>query len=281
MLKKRLIPCLVLRNDIIVQSIGFKQYLPIGKAEIAIEFFMNWDVDEIILVDITATASGKKPNLELINHISKKCFLPLSVGGGIQSVEDAKNVISAGADKIIINTAAIHHPELLQSCASALGSQAVVLSMDVKKKINGQFEIYLNSGKQGTGLDPVDFAAKASRMGAGEIFLNSIDRDGMKNGYEIDVIKAVSDAVRIPVIACGGVGTMQHFVDGILKGNASAVSAANIFQHMEQSTIVAKAFMKKKGIDVRLISKANYDDFEFDELGRVLKSPRIKKTWWY
>ncbi|MBT3405558.1 imidazole glycerol phosphate synthase subunit HisF [Candidatus Woesearchaeota archaeon] len=281
MLKKRLIPCIVIRDNIIVQSIGFSRYLPVGKVEVAVEFFMKWDVDEIIVLDITATRDGRKPNIDLINFFTEKCFLPLTVGGGINSLEDIRNTIKAGADKVAINTAAITNPEIIQQGARVFGSQAIIVSMDIKKNSENKHEIYIDSGKKPTGLDPVDFAKKAASLGAGEIFVNSIDRDGMKNGYDLDLLRMISAAVNIPVIACGGVGKMQHFAEGIIDGRVSAVSAANIFQHIEQSTIIAKAFMKKAGIDVRLISKANYDDFEFDELGRVLKSPKIEEARWY
>ncbi len=281
MLKKRLIPCLILRDNILVQSIGFNRYLPIGKPEIAIEFFMNWDVDEIILLDINATKQNRKPNLKMIEFISKNCFLPLTVGGGINTIEDVRNVLKAGADKVSINTAAFSNPELIVESSKAFGRQAIVVSIDVKKNSSGDYEVFLGSGKKSTGFEPVEYAKKMESLGAGEILLNSIDKDGMKSGYDLSILKKVSDSVNIPVIACGGVGKMEHFVEGIQQGHASAVSAANIFQHIEQSTIVAKAILKKYGVDVRLISKANYDDFEFDEFGRVLKSPKIEKTTWY
>ena len=281
MLKNRLIPCLVLRDNIIVQSLGFKRYLPIGKAEIAIEFFMNWDVDEILVVDITATKEEREVNFDFIKYVSKKCFLPLTIGGGIKTVEDIRKVLKAGADKVSINTAAFNTPELIEKGAKTFGSQAIVISIDTKKNDQGEYKVYLNSGTEETDISPLEYAKKCEKLGAGEIFLTAIDRDGMKNGYDIELIKMVSDKVNIPVIACGGVGKMEHFAEGIQKGGASAVSAANIFQHIEQSTIVAKAFMKKQGVDVRLISKAKYDDFEFDEFGRILKSPKIEKTWWY
>jgi len=281
MLKTRLIPCLVLKGNMLVQSIGFKRYLPIGRPEIAIEYFMNWDVDEIILLDITATREGRKPNLELIKFLSKKCFLPFAVGGGIRSIDDVRDVLKAGADKVSINTSAVTNPELIKESAKAFGSQAIVVSMDVKMNTSNKYEIFIDSGRKATDLEPAEFAKKMESLGAGEIFLNSIDRDGMKNGYDLEMVRNVSDAVNIPIIACGGVGRMEHFVEGAIKGHASAVSAANIFQHIEQSTIIAKAILKKYGVDVRLISKVNYDYFEFDEFGRVVKSPKIEKTTWY
>lgn len=271
MLKKRLIPCLVLRDGIIVQSINFERYLPIGKAKIAIEFVSKWDVDEIFLIDITATKEGRKPNLSLISSISERCFVPLTIGGGIHKLSDIKDVIYSGADRICINSEALNNPGFITESSELYGSQCIIISMDVKLNSNNEYEVFTESGARPTGLNPVEWAREVQRFGAGEIFLNSIDRDGSGRGYDLKLLKMVSETVDIPVIACGGVGKMKHFVDGITEGGASAVSAANIFQHTEHSTIVAKANMKKADIDIRLNTDAKYMDFLFDEYGRVMK----------
>ncbi|OGH12426.1 MAG: hypothetical protein A2857_06120 [Candidatus Levybacteria bacterium RIFCSPHIGHO2_01_FULL_36_15] len=271
MLKKRLIPCLVLKDNLIVQSIGFKKYLPIGVAKIAVEFVAKWDVDEIFLIDITATKEKRKPNLKLINKISENCFVPLTVGGGIHELKDIKNVIRAGADKISINSEALEDPDFITKSSGIYGSQCIVVSVDVKINSKGNHEVVADAGKRFTGLSPIEWARRVEKLGAGEIFLNSADRDGSKKGYDIKLIKMVSEAVRIPVIACGGVGVMSDFIEGIIEGKASAISAANIFHYTEHSTIIAKAFLKKADIDVRLNTLAKYGEFKFDEYGRILK----------
>ena len=269
MLKYRLIPCLILKDDRIVQSIKFKRYLPIGTANVAIEFFVNWDVDEIVLLDIHASRHKRKPQTDLISLFARKCFVPFTVGGGISSVEDMRNVLKVGADKICINRTAFKNPGIISQGAETFGSQCITVSVDAKKNEDGLYEVFLNSGIEPTGMHPVEWAQKVEQLGAGEILLNSIDRDGTKQGYDLELIRKVTEAVRIPVITCGGVGKMEHFVEGITKGMAQAVAAANIFQYTEHSTIIAKAYLKKAGIDVRLTSQVNYNDIEIDTTGRI------------
>jgi len=269
MLKHRLIPCLILKDDRIVQSIKFKRYLPIGTVNIAIEFFVNWDVDEIILLDIHASRQKRKPRTELISLFARKCFVPFTVGGGISSVEDMRNVIKAGADKISINWAAFKNPEIITQGAETFGCQCITVSIDAKKNEDGFYEVFMNSGTEPTGLHPSEWAQRVEQLGAGEILLNSIERDGTKQGYDLELIRQVSRAVKIPVITCGGVGNMEHFVEGITEGMAQAVAAANIFQYTEHSTIIAKAYLKKAGVDVRLTSRVNYDDIKIDRMGRI------------
>lgn len=275
MLKKRLIPCLIVKDKLIVQSFNFNRYLPIGRAKIAVEFVTNWDVDEILLIDIVATKNHRKPDFELIKLISERCFVPLTVGGGIHQLSDIKDVMCVGADKISINSEALNNPHFITESAAIYGSQCIVVSIDVKLNDKKEYEVVTECGQKFTGLDPVEWALKVQDLGAGEIFLNSVDRDGSRLGYDLELIQWVSTAVTMPVIACGGVGKMRDFVDGIIIGKASAVSAANIFQHMEHSTIVAKAYLKRAGIDVRLNTAAKYEDFEFDELGRILKKDEL------
>jgi imidazole glycerol-phosphate synthase subunit HisF len=270
MLKKRLICCLVLQDQLLVQSFGFNRYLPIGQAKIAVEFMTNWDIDEIVMIDMTATRDGRKPNLDLIESVSRNCFVPLTVGGGIDRLRDIENIIRGGADKVSINSAAFTKPELITPGANFFGSQCIVVSMDAKRMPDGKYQIFSNSGTRPMGVDPVTWAKTVESLGAGEIFLNSIDRDGSRLGYDVELIQQVSSAVKIPVIACGGVGVMKHFVDGI-HGGASAVAAGNIFQHLEHSTIIAKSFIQKAKVDIRLSTLAQYTDFLFDDAGRILK----------
>ncbi len=270
MLKIRLIPCIILKGDLIVQSYFFKRYLPIGNVSSAIEFFVNWDVDEIIILDIEASKEKRPPQLEIIREAAQKCFVPLTIGGGIRSIETINDVLRSGADKICINSYAVEKPEFIRESAEIFGSQCITVSMDVKKVNNNDYEVFINNGRKSTGLSPVDWAKKIEKYNAGEILLNSIDRDGSRKGYDLELLIIVSSIVNIPVIACGGVGKVEHLADGIIKGRCQAVAAANIFQHTEHSTIAAKSHLNKSGVDVRLSSLVQYDDFIFDHLGRPL-----------
>lgn len=270
MLKKRLVACLLVRDGLIVQSIGFKRYLPIGRPSFPIEFVVKWDVDEIVLLDMSATPERRIPDIALLELLSRSCFIPLTVGGGIRSVDDVRWIIRAGADKVSINAHAIARPKLIAEIADVFGSQCVVVSIDCRRESDGNFQVYSYSGTKPTGLTPQLWAKQVEGLGAGEIFLNSIDRDGSKKGYDIELIRCVSDAVTIPVVACGGVGSYSHFAPGIIEGKASAVAAANIFHFIEHSTILAKAHLLRAGIDVRLDSDAKYEGREFDEYGRLI-----------
>ena len=268
MLKKRLVACLLLRDGMIVQSFGFNRYLPLGKPKFALEFLVKWDVDEIVLLDMSASGQGRRPDTDLLEMLSDYCYVPLTVGGGIKSVGDVRQVIRAGADKVCVNTHALSNPGLITAIADNFGSQCAVVSMDCKRDAAGAYEVFAAGGKVGTGLTPVEWARRSEALGAGEIFLNSINRDGSRHGYDVELIRSVSDEVGIPVICCGGVGHMEDFAEGFDAG-ASAVAAANIFQHMEHSTILAKAHLVASGVDVRLDSQAKYEGREFDENGRL------------
>jgi cyclase len=270
MLKKRLIACLLIKDGLIVQSVGFNKYLPIGHPQFPLEFVVKWDVDEIILLDMSASSEKRILNIELLEVLSKSCFVPLTVGGGISSVEDVRQIIRAGADKVSINTNAIKDPAIITKIADIFGSQCAVVSMDCKLDDDGVYRVYSDSGKSPTNLSAKEWAKKVEKLGAGEIFLNSIDRDGSKKGYDNNLIKLVSNAVSIPVIACGGVGNFSHFSSGILEGGASAVAAGNIFHYIEHSTIVAKMNLLQSGINVRMDSEATYEGRQFDENGRLM-----------
>lgn len=270
MLKKRLVACLLIRDGLIVQSIGFNRYLPIGQPRFPIEFVAKWDVDEIVLLDMSATPKKRVLDTEVLELLSRSCFVPLTVGGGIKSVDDVRRIIRAGADKVTVNAHAVVRPELISEIADIFGSQCVVVSIDCRLEKDGRYQVYTHSGARSTGLTPEFWAQRVEQLGAGEIFLNSIDRDGSKRGYDIELIQRVTDVVSIPVIACGGVGRHSHFAAGILNGGASAVAAANIFHYIEHSTIVAKAHLLRAGVDVRLDSNAKYEDRDFDASGRLM-----------
>jgi cyclase len=262
-LKTRMIPCLLLKNGLLVRSEEFSLHQIVGNPIHQVERFNAWAVDELIYLDITREGQydmrrddhkikDKKDLTEIIEEISRTCFMPLTFGGGIRTVDDVRVRLAHGADKVTINTQAVESPEFITEAARRFGSQAIIVSIDVKNHGDDEWEVFTRWGKHATGLHPVEWAREAEKRGAGEIFLNSIDRDGMAGGYDLPLIRAVSDATRIPVIACGGVGRFKHLADGVVEGHASAVSAANIFHFTEHSTIRAKKALADAGVDVRL-----------------------------
>ena len=210
MLKKRIVACVVVKDGIAVQSIGFNKYLPIGKPEIVVEFLNNWGIDEIILSDISASIHYKTPDFELIKKISKKCFVPLTIAGGINSLDIMRTLMHCGADKLSINHAAIENPEIIPEAANVFGKQCVVLSIDGKKVAN-RYKVYDYYRKQSTEKDIFKWAKEVELLGAGEILINSVDQDGQKNGFDHELVKSVCENVSIPVIACGGAGNPKHF----------------------------------------------------------------------
>lgn len=253
MLKKRIIPVILLRDGRIVQSRRFARYNILGDPTPAVERISNWSSDELIYLDITDRNDPYSTICDfdqLIRSVAGKCSVPLTFGGGIASIEDAAKRIKSGADKITLNTAAIQQPKLISAIASEFGSQCVVVSVDVKINPNGDYEVY-RCGRYPTGIKPVQFALKLQELGAGEILLNSVDRDGTGMGLDIELIQQVVDALSIPVIAIGGAGEWQHFVDALEKTNVSAVAAANIFQHTENSVYQCKDYLYKAGFPVR------------------------------
>jgi imidazole glycerol-phosphate synthase subunit HisF len=274
MLKKRLIACLLLWQGHLVKTRNFSNYQIIGNPITSIEQFNAWAVDEIILLDLStdnvydfARKDYRHENPDtlpgIITYISKSCFVPLTVGGNIGKIEDIRLRLRCGADKVCINTCAVKRPELIKEASKIFGSQCIVVSIDVKLNSSGKYEVYIEKGKTSTNLDPIDWAKRVQQMGAGEILLNSIDKDGTMSGYDIELIKSVSDNISIPLIACGGAGDWDDFPKCIIQGNASAVAAANIFHYREQSTRKAKKCMKDASIDVR------FDDFFMQNL-RIL-----------
>jgi len=269
LLKPRLIPCIICKGDLVVQSYSFSRYLPIGNVKTCLEFFVNWDVDEIILIDIDATREKRAPNYKLIEWAATECFVPLTVGGGIHSLNDIEKLLKSGADKICINSAAHRNPNFITEARNKFGTQCITVSIDAKL-IGRDHYVYDYLQKQVLKENVIDWAKKAESAGAGEIFLNSVDRDGARTGYDLELLQAISSQLKIPVIACGGVGVILHLSEGITKGGCQAVAAANIFQHTEHSTIAAKAHLLTQGVQVRLSSDVTYENVNFDNKGRPL-----------
>jgi len=259
--KIRLIPVVLLRNGVIVQSKGFKRYQVLGNPSSIVCRLSNWFSDELIYLDISKTPnydlrrddlnySNHDNILEILKEISRKCFMPLTFGGRITSVKDIYDRLVLGADKISINSQAFKTPNLIEKGAKEFGSQCIVVSIDAKKKENFSWEVFVDGGKTSTGVCPIKWAIDAQNRGAGEILINSIDNDGMGNGYDFDLIQSISDEITIPAIALGGVGEWSHFEEGI-KAGVNAVAAANIFHYTENSVYNAKKYLFSKGYSVR------------------------------
>ena len=229
MLRTRVIPCLLLKDEYLYKTIKFEDPTYVGDPMIAIKIFNEKEVDELIFLDITATVEGKDPNYDLIYNVATECFMPFCYGGGIQSIEQIRKILSLGAEKVAINSNCIEDPSLIQEAADICGSQSVVVSIDVKKNFFGKYQVYTHSGQRAAGGDPVTVAAGMEKHGAGEILINSIDRDGTMQGYDIDLVKRVSEAVNVPVIAAGGAGNLEDFGEAVNKGGASAVAAGSMF----------------------------------------------------
>ncbi len=235
-----------------VKSIQFGQYRDVGNPVTAARVYDAQRADELIFLDISASAEKRGVLLDIIREVSDECFMPLGVGGGITSIEDIRALLKNGADKVIINTATFENPQLITEAANMFGSSTIVVSIDVKKNTGGIPEVFIYGGSVGTGLTPVEWAKRVESLGAGEIFLTSIDCDGMMKGYDIELIRSVADAVSIPVIASGGVGKLDDFIDGVTEGHASAVSAASIFHFTDQSPIKVRKFLHDRGVHVRV-----------------------------
>jgi cyclase len=255
-LAKRIIPCLDVENGRVVKGVNFVDIRDAGDpVEIAIRY-NEQGADEITFLDITASHEGRDTTVHTVEKIAEEVFIPLTVGGGIRSVKDIRTMLNAGADKVSINTAAIHNPDLVREAAERFGSQCIVVAIDAKRVADQdgrpRWEIFTHGGRKPTGIDAVAWAVRMAELGAGEILLTSMDRDGTKNGFELGVTRAITDAVEIPVIASGGVGNLDHLVDGILLGGADAVLAASIFHFGEFTVPQAKAYMAERGIEVRL-----------------------------
>lgn len=230
MMRPRVIPVLLLRGEGLVKGIQFKDYKYVGDPMNAVKIFDQKEVDELLFLDITATQENRTPRLEYIEKIAEECYMPFGVGGGIKTVAQIREILYAGAEKISINTAAVENPSLIQAAAEQFGRQSVVVSIDFKKaRWTRSYNVYTHSGTKKTNLDPVEWAVKAAELGAGELLLNSIDRDGTMQGYDLEMTARVAQAVDVPVIACGGAGTLLHLAEAVNEGQASAVAAGSMF----------------------------------------------------
>lgn len=249
MLKTRVIPCLLLSHQGLVKTIRFKHPRYVGDPINTARIFNEKEVHELIFLDIDATVEKKKPSFDMISRIASECFIPFVYGGGIRSIEDMKKLYRLGVEKISINSYAAENPFFIRKCADEFGSQSIVVSIDVKKTFLGTHRVYTHGGRKGTGLDPEHFAIEMEKMGAGEIFLTSIDRDGTWEGYDIDLIKKVSGAVHIPVIACGGAGRIEDFSDAIKLGGASAVASGSMFVYQAKNRGVLINFPSQEELE--------------------------------
>ena len=253
MLKVRIIPCLDVKDGRVVKGVNFEGLRDAGDPVEQAILYDKEGADELCFLDITASHENRGTILDVVRRTAEVCFMPLTVGGGVRTLEDIRALLLAGADKVSINTAAVSRPEFVKEAAEKFGSQCIVAAIDAKKGKKGNYEIFTNGGRQPTGIDAVEHAQLLVGYGAGEVLLTSMDRDGVKSGYDLELTRAVSDAVPVPVIASGGVGNVQNLVDGITKGHASAVLAASIFHFGEVSIAQAKAALAAANIPTRPI----------------------------
>jgi imidazole glycerol-phosphate synthase subunit HisF len=253
MLAKRIIPCLDVTGGRVVKGVNFVALRDAGDpVEIAARY-NDQGADELTFLDITATSDGRDLILHMIEAVASKVFIPLTVGGGVRTVDDVRRLLNAGADKVSFNSAAVANPQLIRDASDKYGAQCIVVAIDAKAKADGRgWDVYTHGGRKNTGLDAVAWATQMAELGAGEILLTSMDRDGTKSGFDLALTRAVADAVPVPVIASGGVGSLQHLVDGIRVGGADAVLAASIFHYGEFTVGQAKALMAQHGVPVRL-----------------------------
>src|SRR5438270_5181276 len=252
MLAKRIIPCLDVTGGRVVKGVNFVQLRDAGDpVEIAARY-NEQGADEITFLDITATSDERDLILHIIEAVAAQVFIPLTVGGGVRTVEDVRRLLNAGADKTSFNSAAIANPDVIDAASGKYGAQCIVVAIDAKRRAGGGWDVYSHGGRKNTGLDAVQWAVEMARRGAGEILLTSMDRDGTKAGFDLELTRAVSDAVPVPVIASGGVGNLEHLAEGVQKGGADAVLAASIFHYGDYTVAQAKALMASRGIPMRM-----------------------------
>jgi cyclase len=251
MLKSRIIPCLDVKNGRVVKGINFVNLKDAGDPVEQAKIYSDGGADEICFLDITASNENRETIYDVVERTSKKCFVPLTVGGGVRSVEDISKLLNCGADKVSINTAAVENPKIIEESSKKFGSQCIVVAIDAKKK-NDKWEIFTHGGRNNSGINALEFAKKMENSGAGELLVTSMDRDGTQVGYDNELMINITASTNIPVIASGGVGNLDHLVDGIKLGNASAVLAASIFHYSKHSVKEAKEYLDSKGIPVRI-----------------------------
>ena len=252
MITKRIIPCLDVKDGRVVKGVNFVGLRDAGDPVELAQRYDREGADELVFLDITASSDGRETKVDVVSRTADEVFIPFTVGGGIRAVDDARRMLRAGADKVSVNTAAVQRPELVGEIAAEFGAQCCVCAIDAKRRPDGTgFEVYLHGGRTPTGIDAVEWAVRATSLGAGEILLTSMDRDGTKAGFDTELTATIADAVGVPVIASGGVGTLQHLVEGVTDGHATGVLAASIFHFGEQTIADAKAAMTAAGITVR------------------------------
>jgi cyclase len=256
MLAKRIIPCLDVNNGRVVKGVNFVNLIDAGDPVENGRFYGDEGADELVFLDITASSDKRAIILEMVKKVAETVHIPFTVGGGIRTIDDVRTILENGADKVSINTAAVQNPSILEESAKKFGSQCILLAIDAKSSSGGGWEVYLHGGRTPTGIDAVSWAKKAAALGAGEILLTSMDRDGTKAGYDLQLTSAIADAVSIPVIASGGVGTIDHMYDGLTAGKADAVLAASIFHFREYSIMDVKRDLSSRGIPMRMLKTA-------------------------
>ncbi|WP_332673690.1 imidazole glycerol phosphate synthase subunit HisF [Aromatoleum sp.] len=252
MLAKRIIPCLDVNAGRVVKGVNFVELRDAGDPVEIARRYDEQGADELTFLDITASSDARDIILHVVEQVAEQVFIPLTVGGGVRTVEDVRRLLNAGADKVSINTAAVNNPQVVADAAAKVGSQCIVVAIDAKQTAPGKWQVFTHGGRNNTGLDAVEWARKVAALGAGEILLTSMDRDGTKSGFDLGLTRAIADAVPIPVIASGGVGTLEHLAEGVSQGRADAVLAASIFHFGEHTVREAKELMRERGIEVRL-----------------------------
>jgi imidazole glycerol-phosphate synthase subunit HisF len=252
MLAKRIIPCLDVTAGRVVKGVNFLELRDAGDPVEIARRYDEQGADELTFLDITASSDERDIILSIVERVAEQVFIPLTVGGGVRSVADVRRLLNAGADKVSINSAAVNTPELVAEASGKVGNQCIVVAIDAKQTAPGKWGVFTHGGRKPTGLDAVEWAQRVEKLGAGEILLTSMDRDGTKSGFDLALTRAISDAVNIPVIASGGVGNLQHLADGVIDGRADAVLAASIFHYGEYTVREAKEYMRARGVEVRL-----------------------------